>query len=91
GGILGTLLAGIFSATSLGLFSGFGFAEGITSIAGQMKVQLIGVLATVAYTAIVSYVILKVVSLMTQGLRVTDEQEIQGLDIHMHEERGYDI
>jgi len=91
GGMLGTLLAGIFSATSLGLFSGFGFAEGITSIAGQMKVQLIGVLATVAYTAIVSYVILKVVSLMTQGLRVTDEQEIQGLDIHMHEERGYDI
>lgn len=91
GGILGTLLAGIFSATSLGLFSGFGFAEGITSIAGQMKVQLIGVLATVAYTAIVSYLILKVVSLMTQGLRVTDEQEIQGLDIHMHEERGYDI
>ena len=91
GGILGTLLAGIFSATSLGLFSGFGFAEGITSIAGQMKVQLIGVLATVAYTAIVSYVILKVVSLMTQGLRVTDEQEIQGLDIHMHEERGYDM
>ena len=91
GGILGTLLAGIFSATSLGLFSGFGFAEGITSMAGQMKVQLIGVLATVAYTAIVSYVILKVVSLMTQGLRVTDEQEIQGLDIHMHEERGYDI
>ncbi|MGB5224206.1 MAG: ammonium transporter [Arenicellales bacterium] len=91
GGILGTLLAGIFSATSLGLFSGFGFAEGITSMAGQMKVQLIGVLATVAYTAIVSYLILKVVSLMTQGLRVTDEQEIQGLDIHMHEERGYDI
>ena len=91
GGILGTLLAGIFSATSLGLFSGFGFAEGITSMAGQMKVQLIGVLATVTYTAIVSFVILKVVSLLTQGLRVTDEQEIQGLDIHMHEERGYDI
>jgi Amt family ammonium transporter len=49
------------------------------------------VLATVAYTAIVSYTILKIVSLLTKGLRVTDEQEIQGLDIHMHEERGYDI
>lgn len=91
GGILGTLLAGVFSATSLGLFSGFGFAEGITSMAGQLKVQFIGVLATVAYTAIVSYTILKIVSLLTKGLRVTDEQEIQGLDIHMHEERGYDI
>ena len=60
-------------------------------MAGQMKVQLIGVLATVTYTAIASFVILKVVSLLTRGLRVTDEQEIQGLDIHMHEERGYDI
>jgi len=91
GGILGILLAGVFSATSLGLFSGFGFAEGITSMAGQMKVQLIGVLATITYTAIMSFVILKVVGLMTKGLRVSDEQEIQGLDIHMHEERGYDL
>jgi Amt family ammonium transporter len=91
GGILGTLLAGVFSATSLGLFSGFGFAEGIESMAGQMKVQFIGVIATIAYTAVVSYIILKVVSLMTKGLRVTEEQEIQGLDIHMHEERGYDL
>ena len=85
------LLAGIFSSTSLGLFSGFGFAEGITSMAGQIQVQFIGVLATIAYTAIVSFVILKVVGLMTKGLRVSDEQEIQGLDINMHEERGYDL
>jgi Amt family ammonium transporter len=91
GGILGTLLAGVFSATSLGIFSGFGFAEGIETMAGQMKVQFIGVIATVTYTAIVSYIILKLVSLMTSGLRVTEEQEIQGLDIHMHEERGYDL
>ena len=91
GGILGIMLAGIFSSTSLGLFSGFGFAEGITSMAGQIQVQFIGVLATIAYTAIVSFVILKVVGLMTKGLRVSDEQEIQGLDINMHEERGYDL
>ncbi|MCK5361107.1 MAG: ammonium transporter [Gammaproteobacteria bacterium] len=91
GGILGTLLAGVFSATSLGIFSGFGFAEGIESMAGQMKVQFIGVIAVITYTAIVSYIILKLVSLMTSGLRVTEEQEIQGLDIHMHEERGYDL
>ncbi len=91
GGILGTLLAGVFSATSLGIFSGFGFADGIETMAGQMKVQLIGVIATVTYTAFVSYIILKVVSLLTKGLRVSEEQEIQGLDIHMHEERGYDL
>ena len=91
GGILGTLLAGIFSATTLGMFSGFGFAEGIESMAGQLKVQFIGVLATIAYTAVLSYIILKIVGLLTNGLRVTEEQEIQGLDIHMHEERGYDL
>jgi len=91
GGILGTLLAGVFSATTLGMFSGFGFAEGISSMAGQLKVQFIGVLATIAYTAVLSFIILKVVSLLTKGLRVTEEQEIQGLDIHMHEERGYDL
>ncbi len=91
GGILGTLLAGVFSATTLGIFSGFGFAEGITSMAGQVKVQFIGVLATVAYTAILSYIILKLVSFLTNGLRVSEEQEMQGLDIHMHEERGYDL
>jgi Amt family ammonium transporter len=91
GGILGTLLAGVFSATTLGIFSGFGFAEGITSMAGQLKVQFIGVLATIAYTAVLSFIILKVVGLLTNGLRVTEEQEIQGLDIHMHEERGYDL
>lgn len=91
GGILGTLLAGVFAATSLGIFSGFGFAEGITSMAGQIKVQFIGVLATVSYTAIVTFVVLKVVGLLTGGLRVSEEQEMQGLDINLHEERGYDL
>ena len=43
GGILGTLMAGVFSATSLGVFSGYGFADGISSMGGQLYVQLIGV------------------------------------------------
>jgi len=90
GGILGTLLAGIFSATNLGVFSGYGFAEGISSMGGQFKVQLIGVLATIAFTAVVTWIILKVVDAMV-GLRVTEEQEIEGLDIALHEERGYDL
>jgi len=91
GGIMGTLLAGVFSATTLGVFSGYGFAEGITSMAGQVKVQFIGVMATGVYTAVATYVILKLVGILTSGLRVTDEEEMQGLDIHMHEERGYDL
>jgi len=91
GGTLGILLVGVFSATSLGIFSGFGFADGISSMAGQLKVQFIGVLAAAAYTAVLSFIILKVVGFLTNGLRVTEEQEIQGLDITLHEERGYDL
>ena len=89
GGILGTFLAGVFSATSLGVFSGYGFADGIDSMGGQVSVQLTGIAATVVFTAVATWILLKITSLVTSGLRVTDEQEIQGLDIHMHEERGY--
>ena len=89
GGMLGTLMAGVFSATSLGVFSGYGFADGITSMGGQLYVQFIGVIATVVFTAVVTFVILKVVGALL-GLRVSEEDEIQGLDISMHEERGYD-
>ena len=90
GGILGTLLAGVFSSTGLGVFSGYGFADGITGMGGQFYVQLVGVLATVAFTAVTTFVILKVVGAML-GLRVSDEQEVEGLDIGLHEERGYDL
>lgn len=90
GGILGTILAGVFSATSLGVFSGYGFADGIESMGGQLKVQIIGVVATIVFTAVVTWVILKVVDAMV-GLRVTEEEEIEGLDIVCHEERGYDL
>ncbi|MES9965792.1 MAG: ammonium transporter, partial [Sedimenticola sp.] len=89
GGILGTLLAGIFSSTELGVFSGYGFADGIQSMGGQFYVQFIGVIATIAFTAVVSYLILKLVSVLTSGLRVDEEDEVEGLDIASHEEVGY--
>lgn len=90
GGILGTLLAGVFSATTLGVFSGYGFADGIDSMGGQFQVQLIGVLVTIVFTAVVTWGILKLVDAVI-GLRVSDEQELEGLDIVCHEERGYDL
>ena len=90
GGILGTMMAGVFSATSLGVFSGYGFADGIDSMGGQLSVQFTGVVATVGFTALVTWIILKLVNLLV-GLRVDDEQEIEGLDIVLHEERGYDL
>lgn len=91
GGILGTLLVGVFSATSLGVFSGFGFAEGITTMAEQVGVQLVGIFSTLIYTAVVTYIILKLVGLMTGGLRVSEEQEVNGLDQSDHEESGYHL
>ncbi|MCG8313418.1 MAG: ammonium transporter [Pseudomonadales bacterium] len=90
GGILGTLLAGVFCSQELGLFSGNGFGGDITSIGEQLKVQVIGVLATAIYTAIATWIILKVIDVII-GLRVDAEQETEGLDIVLHEERGYII
>lgn len=89
GGILGTILAGVFASSELGLFSGQGLAEGMT-IASQVGVQITGVVATFVYTLVVTFVILKVVDAIT-GLRVSDDEEQQGLDIVSHEEKGYDL
>jgi Amt family ammonium transporter len=88
GGITGTLLAGVFASTGLGIFSGQGLAEGIGSISAQLQVQFIGVAATVAYTAFATYVILKAVNAIT-ALRVCRECEVAGLDVYGHGEQGY--
>ncbi|MDO8940771.1 MAG: ammonium transporter [Methylicorpusculum sp.] len=84
GGIVGSLLTGVFAATSMG---GLGLAEGV-SIFDQVKVQALAVLVTIGWSALFSYLILKVLEL-TIGLRVTNDEEEQGLDIVMHEETGY--
>jgi Amt family ammonium transporter len=82
--MLGMLLAGIFVSSGLG---GVGIADGMT-MSSQIGVQLTGVIAVVAWTAVATFVILKVVDAIT-GLRVSEEDETQGLDISQHEERGY--
>ena len=89
GGILGTLLAGIFASDQLGVFSGQGYAEGVT-MAGQVKVQVIGILATGIYTAILSFVLLKVVGVITP-LRASEDDETMGLDLSQHDEQGYNL
>lgn len=89
GGILGTLLAGIFASDQLGVFSGHGYAEGMNMLS-QFNVQCIGVVVTFAYTAVLSYVLYKLVDIMV-GLRVDNDEEMQGLDLSQHDERGYDI
>ncbi|WP_198265143.1 ammonium transporter [sulfur-oxidizing endosymbiont of Gigantopelta aegis] len=89
GGIIGTFMAGIFASASLGVFSGQGYAEGMT-MSSQVWVQLIGISATLTYTAVMTYIILKVVDRFV-SLRVDHEEEIEGLDIVSHDERGYDF
>lgn len=91
GGILGTLLTGVFATTvGLGIFNGFGFASGINTIAEQLQTQFIGVISTIVWTATITWIILKVLD-VTMGIRVTKEQEQEGLDINLHEEKGYEI
>ncbi len=89
GGALGTILAGVFASASLGVFSGQGYNEGMT-MASQTGVQVIGVLASATYTAIATFILLKIVDVVL-GLRVTSDEETEGLDINQHNERGYDL
>ncbi len=86
GGILGTMAAGIFVAANLG---GVGYAEGMT-MGSQLGVQLTGVVATIVWCGVVSWVLFKIIDGVI-GLRVTPEQETEGLDIAMHNETGYNI
>ena len=90
GGIVGTFLAGILVSSNLGIFSGNGLADGMT-IGSQVGVQVTGILAVGIYTAIVTFIVLKVVSAMTSGIRVNDEQEQMGCDIVDHDEKGYSM
>ena len=89
GGMLGTLLAGVFASDALGVFSGQGYNEGMNMVS-QVSVQLVGIIATFAYTAIVSYILLKLVDKLLV-LRVDEEDEVRGLDLVEHDERGDDL
>ena len=85
GGIVGALLTGVFAVEAVGGTSGV--LEGNVA---QLLPQAYGVAATVVYCAIVTFVILKVLDL-TMGLRVEERVELEGLDVHLHGERGYEM
>lgn len=89
GGTLGTLAVGIFASSELGMFSGQGLSEGVT-IGHQLLVQLTGVTAVVLYTAFATWLLLKLVAMITP-LRVSEEDETDGLDVALHNESGYDF
>ncbi len=87
GGIIGALLTGVFAAQALG---GAGFGDGINSIGGQVQTQAIGIIATIIYTGVVSFILLKIID-SVMGLRVNEEEEAEGLDVALHDERGYNL
>jgi Amt family ammonium transporter len=86
GGVIGTLLTGVFGAVSLG-GSGFPVQPGIGA---QLGVQALGVVAAIAWCGGITWVILKLTSLVFK-LRVSEEKETEGLDLAEHGERGYSL
>jgi ammonium transporter, Amt family len=86
GGILGTLLTGILVAA---YFGGVGYPEKQT-MGGQFTVQLIGVLATAAWSGILTFALLKATDLVSR-VRVNSDEETEGLDTALHGEKGYNL
>ena len=84
GGFLGCILTGVFASASLGLFSG---QEDI-NIVSQLGAQAIGAISTVIWTILLTLGILFVVDKLL-GLRVSETEEAEGLDLEEHNERGY--
>lgn len=84
GGIIGTVLTGVFVSASLG---GIGYAPGMGML-HQVGIQLLGVAATAAWCGLVTWLLLKLIDAMV-GVRVSEEQEREGLDLALHGERAY--
>lgn len=86
GGMLGTLLVAVFISESWG---GSGIVAGMT-IGSQLTVQIIGIVSVFAWTAVVTFAILKLVSVLT-GLRISPQEEREGIDVNEHNEKGYNL
>jgi len=90
GGIIGALLTGVFAAPALGGFGTVGAAGG-NSFGTQFLIQLTGVCTTLVWSGVGSFILLKITSLLVGGLRVSNEAELEGLDLALHGEQGYHI
>jgi Amt family ammonium transporter len=86
GGVLGTLLTGVFVSSA---FNGMGYPENVT-MGQQVGTQLIGIAAVGAYSAILTWVLLKLTDVVA-GLRVAADAETEGLDTVLHNEKGYNL
>ena len=86
GGVIGTTLTGVFCAAA---FGGVGYAEG-RHMASQVGVQLAGVVVTMIWSGILTWLIVKLVEVLI-GMRVAQEEETEGLDTVLHNEKGYNL
>ena len=86
GGLWGALATGLFASTAVNPAAANGLFFGN---AHQFVVQAIGAGAAIAYSVVLTFIILKVVGLLTNGIRLEQEDEIQGLDLSQHSEVGY--
>ena len=87
GGVIGTLMTGVFAAPALG---GTGFAVASHSMPAQIGVQALAVIVIGLWCALVTFVLLRILD-ATLGLRVPEEHEVEGLDLGSHGERGYSL
>ena len=85
GGTWGALATGLFASTAINPDGAEGLFFGNP---GQLWVQFISVIATMIFAFVMTYIILKLIDVLI-GLRVTNEEEIQGLDVSLHDEAGY--
>ena len=88
GGALGTVLIDVFAAPSLCIFNGNGFSDGVSSMGGELYIQIFGVLVTFLCALVGSWILLKLIDQLV-GLRVDDQAETEGPDLALHDERGY--
>ncbi len=84
GGFVGSILTGVFAAAALG-----GVGAGL-DIGQQLGLQAIGAFATLIYSGVLTFVILKIID-ATIGLRVSEQEESEGLDISLHGEEGFSL
>lgn len=84
-GIVGCILTGVFTSSTLG---GTGYAEGVTMVR-QVWVQLFSVGITLIWSGAIAFVAFKIAGMLVGGLRVSEEQEREGLDVNSHGENAY--
>jgi len=90
GGIVGAILTGVFAAPALGGFGDVGTADG-NGFGAQFAIQLTGVVTTLVWSGVGSYILLMITRAICGGLRVSEEVESDGLDLSLHGEQGYHL